>query len=146
MKHKSNDPMRDPWDSQENEKCNFCFCCFLPWSFYQKWKYNFRGMQNKKLYWVSWNISEAINENSTTTSAFNYLDDFSIKMNKQRKFCIVEILQISTSCEARILTCAILKRFANFGGEARRNQRYIIVWIEVDQMVRIRRHILPSRV
>ena len=37
-------------------------------------------------------------------------------MTKQRKFSIVEILQISTSCEARALICAILKDFANLGG------------------------------
>ena len=30
------------------KKCNFYFYCFLPWLFDQKWKYNFRGMQNKK--------------------------------------------------------------------------------------------------
>ena len=40
----------------------------------------------------------------------------SVKMNRQRKFSIAEILQISTSCEARILIYAILKRFANLGG------------------------------
>ena len=29
------------------EKCNFYFYCFLPRLFDQKWKDNFRGMQNK---------------------------------------------------------------------------------------------------
>ena len=30
VKHKRNDPMCDPWDSEGNEKCNFYFYCFLP--------------------------------------------------------------------------------------------------------------------
>ena len=31
VKHKRNDPMRHPWDSQGNEKkCSFYFYCFLP--------------------------------------------------------------------------------------------------------------------
>ena len=36
VKHKRNDPMCDPWDSQGNEKCNFYFYYFLPGPFDQK--------------------------------------------------------------------------------------------------------------
>ena len=51
VKRERNDSLCDPWDSQGDEKCNFYFYCFLPWLFDQKWKYNFRGMQNKS--WVA---------------------------------------------------------------------------------------------
>ena len=48
MKHKRNDLMRDPWDSQVNEKMQFIFLLLFALTFDQKSKYNFRGMQNKK--------------------------------------------------------------------------------------------------
>ena len=48
-KHKRNDPMYDPWDSQGIERnavsISIAFCLDF---FDQKWKYNFRGIQNKK--------------------------------------------------------------------------------------------------
>ena len=48
MKHKRNDPMCDPWDSQGNEKMQFLFLLLFVMTFYQKLKFNFRGIQNKK--------------------------------------------------------------------------------------------------
>ena len=49
MKHKRNDPMCDPWDSQGDEKLQFLFLLLFCLDLIdQKWKYNFRGMQNKK--------------------------------------------------------------------------------------------------
>ena len=39
--------MCDPRDSQGDEKMQFLFLLLLPWLFDQKWKNNFREMQNK---------------------------------------------------------------------------------------------------
>ena len=47
VKHKRNDPMCDPWDSQGDEKMKFLFLLFFALTFDQRLKYTFRGMQNK---------------------------------------------------------------------------------------------------
>ena len=66
-------------------------------------------------------------------------------MTKQQKSSVVEILQISRSCEARTLICAILKHFANLvagggggGGWQGGIKDNIVVWIEVDKIARRR--------
>ena len=42
--------MCDTWDSQGNEKMQFLFLLLFALSFLSEMKYNFRGMQNKKLF------------------------------------------------------------------------------------------------
>ena len=48
MWKKRNDPKCDPWDSLGNEKMQFLLLLLFALTFDQKWKYNFRGMQNRK--------------------------------------------------------------------------------------------------
>ena len=49
VKHKRNDPMCHPWDSQGNETMQFLFLLLFDLTFLPEIKiYNFRAMQNKK--------------------------------------------------------------------------------------------------
>ena len=42
--------MFDPWDSQGNEKMQVLFLLLFVLTFWTEMKYNFRGIQNKKLF------------------------------------------------------------------------------------------------
>ena len=47
VKHKRNNPMCDPWDSQGNEKMQFLFLLLLALTFLSEMRTSFQGMPNK---------------------------------------------------------------------------------------------------
>ena len=61
VKHKRNDPMCDPWDSQGNEKIQFLLLLLFALTFDQKSKYNFQIMQNKKPFEIILHVGRVTN-------------------------------------------------------------------------------------
>ena len=67
MKHKRNDLMCDPWDSQGNEKCNFYFYCELVEVFLKL------SMKTVQVYLIIWTTLK--HRHSTELGADHYFLD-----------------------------------------------------------------------
>ena len=62
MKHKRNDPMCDPWESQGEEKMQFLFLLLFALTFFiRNENITSRGMQNKKPFEITLHVGRVTN-------------------------------------------------------------------------------------